>query len=138
MWTHCEAAEAGQRLRLVLQVGGLDGAHQLLLLGQPGVEQALGEGGHNRRGDTEIARRISRLRIEGGGIERWVRRGSWVLQGSQEETPRSRHRNPEHNTTNNTPKFSFPNKRFFCLSYFDMFLPSFCRCNVDSADAVEA
>lgn len=36
--THGKAAEAGHHLRLVLQVGGLDGANQLLLLSQPGVK----------------------------------------------------------------------------------------------------
>lgn len=36
--THGKAAEAGHHLCLVLQVGGLDGANQLLLLSQPGVK----------------------------------------------------------------------------------------------------
>lgn len=83
MWTHCEAAEADQHLRLVFQVGGLDGAHQLLLLGQPGVKQALGESGDNRRRDTEIQRTMSRLKNEGGGTERWVHHRSRVLQGTK-------------------------------------------------------
>lgn len=49
--THSKAAEAGHHLRLVLQVRGLDGANQLLPLGQPGVKQMLM--GQNKRGEDE-------------------------------------------------------------------------------------
>lgn len=61
--THSKAAEAGHHLRLVLQVRGLDGANQLLLLGQPGVKQTLM--GQNKRGENE---KKQRNLVEGGAI----------------------------------------------------------------------
>lgn len=43
--SHSKTPETGHHLRLVLKVGGLDGANQLLLLSQPRVKQTLcGEG----------------------------------------------------------------------------------------------
>lgn len=55
--SHGEAAEAGDHFGLVLEVGGFDGAHQLLLLRQPGVKQTLQrENQSNPKRGNELAR----------------------------------------------------------------------------------